>query len=87
MTTLELSAELARQIDIISDDEDCLRRALKYIKKLAAQKQQADDSLMTKEEFFAKIDRSLQQAKEGKVYEMLPGESLDAFIKRVECTR
>ena len=65
MTTLELSAELARQIDIISDDEDCLRRALKYIKKLAAQKQQADDSLMTKEEFFAKIDHALEQAQRG----------------------
>jgi len=26
-----------------------------------------DDTLMSKEEFFAKIDRSIQQAKEGKV--------------------
>jgi len=43
-----------------------------------------DDTLMSKEAFFAKIDRSLQQAKEGKVYSMQPGESLSAFLKRIE---
>ena len=43
-----------------------------------------DDTLMSKEAFFAKIDRSLQQAKEDKIYAMLPGESLSAFLKRTE---
>jgi antitoxin (DNA-binding transcriptional repressor) of toxin-antitoxin stability system len=43
-----------------------------------------DDTLMSKEDFFAKIDRSLQEAKEGKVYSMLPGESLSAFLIRTE---
>jgi len=43
-----------------------------------------DDTLMSKEEFFAKIDRSIQQAKEGKVYSMLPNESLSDFLKRTE---
>ena len=43
-----------------------------------------DDTLMSKEDFFAKIDRSLQEVKEGKVYSMLPDESLSAFLKRTE---
>ena len=43
-----------------------------------------NDTLMTKEEFFAKIDRSLQEAKEGKTFAMLPGESLDDFLARIE---
>ena len=43
-----------------------------------------DDTLMSKEEFFAKIDRSLQEAKEGKTIAMLPDESLDDFLARIE---
>jgi len=42
-----------------------------------------DDTLMSKEEFLAKIDRSLQQAKEGRRYSMKEGESLDDFLQRV----
>ena len=45
-----------------------------------------DDTLMSKEEFFAKIDRSLQQAKEGKVYEMKEDESTKDFLNRLLCT-
>jgi antitoxin (DNA-binding transcriptional repressor) of toxin-antitoxin stability system len=43
-----------------------------------------DDTLMSKEEFFAKIDKSLQEAKEGKTHTMLPNESLDDFLARIE---
>ena len=42
-----------------------------------------DDTLMSKEEFFAKIDKSLQQAKEGKTHSMNEGESLDDFLDRI----
>lgn len=42
-----------------------------------------DDTLMSKEEFFAKIDKSLQQAKEGKRYSMKEDESLDDFLDRI----
>lgn len=38
---------------------------------------------MTKEEFFAKIDKSLEQARQGQVHRMLPDESLDDFLRRV----
>lgn len=38
-----------------------------------------DDSLMTEEEFYAKIDRSIQQAKEGKT-KTLKKEDLKKFL-------
>ena len=41
-----------------------------------------DDTLMSKKDFFEKIDRSLQEAKEGKIYRKLPTESLSEFLKR-----
>ena len=43
-----------------------------------------DDTLMSKKEFFAKIDRALEQVKMGAFYEMNPGETLEAFIERME---
>lgn len=82
MDTLQLNAELLRQMSVIADDENYLRRALKYIRKLAAQKAEEDETLMTKDEYFAKIDRSLQQAKDGNVLRMLSDESLDDFMRR-----
>ncbi len=81
MTTMQLNAEIYRSLSIIAENESLMKRAAKYLKKLAAQEE--DDTLMTKEEFFAKIDESIQQAREGKVHEMLPGETLDEFLERV----
>jgi uncharacterized short protein YbdD (DUF466 family) len=56
-------------------------KLMKYIKKLTVQKQ--DQTLMTKEEFFAKVDKSLEQARQGRVHRMQQGESLDDFLRRV----
>ena len=81
MTTMQLNAEIYRSLSIIAENENLMKRAAKYLKKLAAQEK--DETLMTKEEFFAKIDESLQQAREGNVHEMLPGETLDEFLERV----
>lgn len=78
---MQLNAEIYRSLSIIAENENLMKRAAKYLKKLAAQEE--DETLMTKEEFFAKIDESLQQAREGKVHEMLPGETLDEFLERV----
>lgn len=81
MTTMQLNAEIYRSLSVIAENESLMKRAAKYLKKLAAQKE--DDTLLTKEEYFAKIDESLQQAREGKVHEMLPGETLDEFLERI----
>ena len=39
-----------------------------------------DDTLMSKEEFFNKLDRSLQQAKEGKTVRVSSSEEIKALL-------
>ena len=67
MTALQLNADIYRSLGIISEDENVLRKAAKYLARLA--KQMKDDpTCMTKEEYFAMLDRSKEQAKRGEVY-------------------
>ena len=81
MTAIQLNAEMLRSMSLIAEDENLLKRAVKYLRKLVAEKE--DPTLFTKEEYFQKLDRSLEQARQGEVYRMLPGESLDDFLNRV----
>ncbi|MBO6060140.1 MAG: prevent-host-death protein [Bacteroidaceae bacterium] len=69
-------------MSIIAEDETLLRRAVKYLHKLVAEKP-TDPTLITKEEFFASLDRGEEEYRQGKTHRMLPGESLDDFLKRV----
>lgn len=55
-TVSPLSTDFLRDLGIVAQDENLMRRAVRYIKRLATEKQ--DPTLMTKEEFFAKIERS-----------------------------
>ena len=82
MTTSELNAEVLRNLSIVAEDENLLRRVAKYLRRVVAEKQN-DPTLMTKEEFFAKLEKGEEEYLQGKYYEMLPGESLDDFLKRV----
>jgi uncharacterized short protein YbdD (DUF466 family) len=80
MTALELYAELYRAMGEIADDENLMTKVLKYVKKLAAKKN--DPTLMTKEEFFAKIERAEHQIANGEGMRMLPNEDLTTFLRR-----
>jgi hypothetical protein len=82
MTAMEVNTQIWRDIAEIADNESLMKQLAKYLKKLTAKKK-SDPTLMTKEEFFAKIDRSLEQARQGRVHRMQPGESLDDFLKRI----
>ena len=63
MTALQLNAELYRAMGEIADDETLMAKVLKYVKRLAAKKE--DPTLMTKEEFFARVDKSKAQYERG----------------------
>ena len=78
MNTLHLDADILRNLGIIAKDETMLSKVAKYVRRLAKQMTE-DPTLMTKEEFLARVD----EAKKGPLYEMQPGESLDDLIKRV----
>ena len=47
MTTLELNAELLRNMSIIAEDEVLLKRAARYLRKLVAEKEADDTELAT----------------------------------------
>ena len=74
MTAVQLNAEILRNMSIIAEDENLLKRAAKYLRKLVAEKE--DPTLMTKEEFFARIDRARKQS--GKQFANV--EELDQYI-------
>ena len=75
MTAIQMNAELLRNMSIIAEDENLLKRAAKYLRKLAAEKE--DSSLMTEEEFFAKIERAEEQP--GKSFANV--DELDKYIR------
>lgn len=67
MTTAQQNAmntELWQGIGYIADDETLMRRLSKYVKRLAKEKAE-DPTLMTKEEFFARVDEGREQIRRG----------------------
>ncbi len=44
MTSMQLNAELFRELSIIAEDEGLMKKAVKYLKKLTAQKQAMDET-------------------------------------------
>ncbi|MBR6844347.1 MAG: hypothetical protein IKM79_04520 [Bacteroidales bacterium] len=76
-----MSKELWQDIGAIADNENLMRRLARYAKKLV--KEQNDPTLMTKEEYFAKIERAEEQAARGEYSVLLPGEDLTAHLRRL----
>ena len=62
-STLTLNADFLRDLSVVAEDENLLAKAVKYVRKLAAKKE--DPTLMTKEEFFARVDKSKAQYERG----------------------
>lgn len=76
MTAVQLNAEMLRSMSVIAEDESLLRRAVKYLNKLVAEKQ-ADPTEMSREEFFHMID----EAKQGPAKRFDSVEELDKYIR------
>lgn len=72
-----MNTELWQSIGAIADSEPLMKRQTRYAKKLV--KEKADPTLMTKEEFFAKIERAEQQV--GKSFANV--EELDRYIRNL----
>ena len=78
MTALQLNVEMLRNMSIIAEDEDLLRRAAKYLRKLVSEKQ--DPALYTKEEFFARIDKAEKDIAEGKGVTFTNKDEMNAWL-------
>lgn len=78
MTAVQLNAmntQLWQSIEAIADSEPLMRRLTRYAQKLVAEKE--DPTLMSKEEFLAKLDRAERQP--GKSFDS--AEDLDRYIR------
>jgi hypothetical protein len=74
MTSVQLNAQIWRDMGILADSEPMMKRVAKYLRKLV--KEEEDSTLMKKEEFFAKIERARKQP--GKQFANV--EELDQYI-------
>ena len=82
MTAVQLAnvnAEIHRNLDALSDDENMLNRIAKYLRRLVREKE--DPTLMSKEEFFANIDEAKKEIANGKGKTFDNVEELDRYIR------
>ena len=78
MTAIEMNAELLRNLSIIAEDENLLKRAVKYLRKLVAEKD--DPTLMSKDEFFARLDKAEKEIAEGKGITFTNKDDMNAWL-------
>lgn len=64
MTATDLIAEMLRNLSIIAEDENLLRRATKYLHRLAVEKK--DPTQMPEDEFFAMLIQAERDIADGK---------------------
>lgn len=64
MTTSQLNAEILQNLSLLSESEDMMARVAKYLRKLVKE-QKADPTLMSKEEFFEKLDKAEKEIENG----------------------
>ena len=81
---LNTTNELLRNLSIISEDETLLKKAIKYLHRLVAEKERfADESLLTKEEYINKINRAENQLKEGRYVKIDNANQLSSWLENL----
>ena len=80
MTSIELNSELFFAMGKIASDEGLMMKLLKYAKKLAAQRD--DETLVSKDEFMASLERGEEEYRQGRCVRLLPGESVSEMLRR-----
>ena len=81
MTTSQLTAEILQNLSVLAESEDMMNRVAKYLRKLVKEKK-ADPTLMSKEEFFEKLDKAEEDYQKGNFTTLQPGESVTDMLKR-----
>ena len=77
-----MNTELWQNIGAIADDDGLMRRLAQYTRRLVKEKEK-DPTLMSKEEFIARIEEAEREAERGEYSVLLPGEDLTAHLKRL----
>lgn len=74
-----LNAEILRNLGTLAEDETMLNRVAKYLRKLVKE-HEADPTLMTKEEFFARVDEAREEIRQGKGKRFSNPEEMNAWL-------
>ena len=82
MTTLQLQTDISQSLEAIGHDSSLLERAARYLKRLARQAT-SDEATMSKDEFFARIDRALEQESRGEGIVIDSRESLHQYLSNL----
>ena len=78
MTTMQMNAELLRNMSIIAEDESLLKRASKYLRKLVAEKE--DQTQISRKDFYASIEKGEEEFRQGKTHRIESVEELNKFL-------
>lgn len=81
MTTIELNAEINRNLAQLADDEPALKKVANYIKKLISKKE--EQPLELTPELQAEIDQARKEFAEGKCITFNSVEELDAYFNKL----
>jgi hypothetical protein len=79
MTSININTELFRALSEIAEDETLMTKVVNYVKKLTAKKK-ADSTLMTKEEFYAKIERAEEHLDKGEGINFTNREDMNSWL-------
>lgn len=60
-----MNAEIFQNLSVLAESEDMMKRVAKYLRKLVKE-QKSDPTLMSKEEFFEKLDKAEESIEQGK---------------------
>lgn len=82
MTPTELNAQIWRDMGILAESEPMMKRVARYLRKLVAEKE-ADPTMVSREEFFASLDRGEEEYRQGKTHRINSLEELNQFIKNL----
>ena len=82
MTAIQLNAALFHELNYIVTDETLMKKAIKALRRITAKAKQADETLLSKEEFYANIEKAEQEYARGEYTTQLPGESVSDMLKR-----
>ena len=80
MTTSQMTAEILQNLSVLAESEDMMTRVAKYLRKLVKEKK-ADPTLMSKEEFFAKLDKAEEEIENGKGKTFTHPSEMNAWLK------
>ena len=79
MTAVQMNAEILRNLGTLAEDEGMLKRVAKYLRKLVAEKE-ADSTEMSREEFFARVEKAEKDIDEGKGITFTNRDDMNAWL-------